>query len=91
MKTCRWYFTNANCKFVSPFSKTWLSLLAAGQEVSLKVDVEKTKYIFMSHQQNAGQNQKIHTANKSSENVTVFKYLGIIPTLIKKFTAHQIW
>jgi hypothetical protein len=42
--------------------------------------------MFMSHQ-----NRKIHTTDKSSENVSMFKYLGMTLTLIKKLTEDQIW
>jgi hypothetical protein len=37
-------------------------------------DREKTKYMFMSHHQNAGQNRNIKLANRGSENVPGFQY-----------------
>jgi hypothetical protein len=49
-------------------------------EVDLEVDAEKTKYMFLSHHQNAGQNRDIGTANRSDENVSQFKYLGTTVT-----------
>jgi hypothetical protein len=40
----------------------------------------KTKHVLMSHHQNVGQNRDIKIANKSSENVAQFRYLGITVT-----------
>jgi hypothetical protein len=54
------------------------ALIDASKEVGLKVNVEKTKYTLMSHYQNADQNQDIKTANRLFENVSHFKYLGMI-------------
>jgi hypothetical protein len=44
-------------------------------EVSLEVNVEKTKYTFLSRYQNIGQNPDINTAKKSLEKKPL-KYLG---------------
>jgi hypothetical protein len=48
------------------------------KEVGLEVNVEKTKYMLVSRQQNAGQNQDIQTANSTSEHVSQFRYLGTV-------------
>jgi hypothetical protein len=40
-------------------------LIDASKEVDLEVNVEKTKYMLVSHYQNAGQNHDIKIANKS--------------------------
>jgi hypothetical protein len=45
-------------------------------EVGLEVNTEKTKYMLLSHHQNAGQNHDIKIANRSFENVEHFRYLG---------------
>jgi hypothetical protein len=46
----------------------------------VEIDIEKTKYMLLSHQQNVGQNRFIKIANRSFENVSQFKYLGTIVT-----------
>jgi hypothetical protein len=46
------------------------------KEVGLEVNVEKTKYMLLSRDQNAGQNREIKIGNRSFENVSQFKYLG---------------
>jgi len=56
------------------------ALLIANKQISLKVNAENSKYMFMYCKQNAGQNQNIKIANKSSERVKQFKYLGTTPT-----------
>jgi hypothetical protein len=40
------------------------------------VNAEKTKYMVMSRDQNAGQNRNMHTDNKFFETVEQSKYLG---------------
>jgi hypothetical protein len=45
-----------------------------------QVNIEKTKYTFMSHEQKAGRNYSITVVNKCSENVVKFKFLGVTIT-----------
>jgi hypothetical protein len=52
------------------------ALLDASKEIGLEVNSEKTKYIFMSRHQTAGQSNYISVANKSFEKMAKFKYLG---------------
>jgi hypothetical protein len=52
------------------------TFIDASKEVGIEIDVEKTKYMLLSHHQNAGQNGDIKIANRSFENVSQFKYLG---------------
>jgi len=58
-------------------------LLVASKDTGLEVNAEKTKYIFMSCEQNSGQNHNIMTGNKSVANETKFKHLET--TLIHSF------
>jgi hypothetical protein len=55
-------------------------LIDASKEVGLEINVEKTKYMLLSLYQNVGQNQDIKIANRSFENVSQFKYLGMTET-----------
>jgi hypothetical protein len=47
-----------------------------GGNIDLEINIEKTKYMLLSRQQNVGQNHNIEIANRSFENVSQFKYLG---------------
>jgi hypothetical protein len=51
------------------------------------VNAEKTKYMVMSRNQNAGQNHNIKLDNKSFERVEQFKYLGT--TLGNRNSIHE--
>jgi hypothetical protein len=46
----------------------------------VEVNAERTKYVLLSHHQNAGNNHDIKAANRSFENVAQFKYLGTTVT-----------
>jgi hypothetical protein len=56
------------------------ALLDAGKEVGLEVNPEKTKYMFRSPYQKAGQRHCIKKANNSFKDVVTLKYLGKTPT-----------
>jgi hypothetical protein len=49
------------------------TLVVARKEIGLEVNAEKTKYMVMSRDQNAGQNDNIKLDNKSFERVEQFK------------------
>ena len=52
----------------------------AGKEIGLEVNADKTKYIIMSRDQNAGHSHSMKTDNSSFERVEQFKYLGTMLT-----------
>jgi hypothetical protein len=56
------------------------TLTDASKEGGLEINVEKTKYMLLSRQQNVGQNRDIKIANRSFENVSQLKYLGLTVT-----------
>jgi hypothetical protein len=45
-------------------------------EIDLEVNVDKTKYMVMSRDQNAGRSHDIKIDNSSFERVEQFRYLG---------------
>jgi hypothetical protein len=51
-------------------------LLFSSKEFGLEVNADKTKYMFMFRDQNAGRNHNIEIDNSSFERVEEFKYLG---------------
>jgi hypothetical protein len=63
------------------------ALLDASKEIGLEVNSEKTKYMFMSRHQTAGQSNYIRVSNRSFERVTEFKYLGA--TLTDQNCIHE--
>jgi hypothetical protein len=52
------------------------SLVITSKEIGLEVNADKTKYMFMSQDQNAGRNHKIKIDDSFSEMVEELKYLG---------------
>jgi hypothetical protein len=63
------------------------TLVVAGKESGLELNAEKTKYMVMSRDQNAGQNHNIKRANKNFERMEEFKYLGT--TLTNRNSIHE--
>jgi len=56
------------------------ALVGATREIGLEVSADKTKYMVMSRDKNAGQNHSVRTDNSTFERVEGFKYLGTILT-----------
>jgi len=54
------------------------ALVVAAEEIGLEVNANKTKYMVMSRDQNAGRTHSMKTDNSSFERVDEFKYLGTI-------------
>jgi hypothetical protein len=52
------------------------TLIAASKEIGLEVNTDKTMYMVMSRDKNAGQSHNMKIDNKSFERVEAFKYLG---------------
>ena len=52
------------------------ALVVATREIGLEVSADKTKYMVMSRDQNAGQNHSVRIDNSTFERVEDFKYLG---------------
>jgi len=51
------------------------ALVVASKETGLEVNADKSKYMVMSRDQNAGRNHCIEIGNSSLERVEDFKYL----------------
>jgi len=52
------------------------ALIVASKETGLEANADKTKYMLMSRDQNAGQSHSMKTDNSSFERVEEFRYLG---------------
>jgi hypothetical protein len=63
------------------------ALVVASKEIGLEVNAEKTKYMVMCRNQNAGQNHNIKIDNKFLERVEEFKCLGT--TLTNRNSIHE--
>jgi len=58
------------------YNKNTEALLVASKEIGLEVNADKTKYMVMSRDQNAGRSHNIKTDNNSFERLQYFKYFG---------------
>jgi hypothetical protein len=65
---------------IDTINKNTETLIDVSKEVGLEINVEKTKYMLLSCHQNVGQNRDIKIANRSFENMSQFKYLGMTVT-----------
>jgi hypothetical protein len=68
------------CPVLDSTKKNTETLIDASKEVGLEINVDKTKYMLLSRDQNLGQNRDIKIANRSFDNVSQFKYLGTTVT-----------
>jgi len=67
--------------------KKTAALVAASKKTGLDIIAEKSMYMVMSRDQNAGQNHNIKISDKSSERVEQFRYLGT--TLTNQNFIHE--
>jgi hypothetical protein len=65
---------------IDTIKKNTETLIDATKEVDLEINIEKTKYMLLSRHQNSDQNRGIKIANRSFENVSQLKYLGMTVT-----------
>jgi predicted ABC-class ATPase len=65
---------------IDTIKKNTEPLIYVSKEVGQEINVEKTKYVLLSHQQNVGQNREMKITNRSFESVSQFKYLGTTVT-----------
>jgi hypothetical protein len=63
------------------------ALVITSKGIGLEENTEKTKYVVMSQDQNAGQNGNIQVSDALSETVGQFKYLGT--TLTNQNSIHE--
>jgi hypothetical protein len=56
------------------------ALVVATKEIGLEVNSDKTKYLVMSRDRNAGRDDSVKIDNSSIERVEGFKYLGTMLT-----------
>jgi hypothetical protein len=57
--------------------RTTKTVIDNSNEVGLDAHIVKTKYMLLTRRRNAGQNRHIKIINRSFENVSQFRYLGI--------------
>ena len=62
--------------FIHTLKENAEALVAATREIGLEVSADKSKYMVMSQDQNAGRNHSVRIDNSTFERVEEFKYLG---------------
>jgi hypothetical protein len=60
---------------INIIKKNTQTIIDSSKEVGLEVNTEKTKYMLLSHHQNAGQNHDIKIGNRCFKNVEQFRCL----------------
>jgi len=65
------------------------ALVAASKETGLEVNADKTKYMVMSRDQNAGRSHNIKIDNRSFERMEEFKYLRTILNVSKFYSGRN--
>jgi hypothetical protein len=57
------------------------TVIDASKVVAIEINLEEARYMLLSLQQNARQNQDVNIVNRSFENAAQFKYLGTTITI----------
>jgi hypothetical protein len=65
---------------ISTIKKNTETLIDASREAGLETNVEKSKYMLLARHKKTDQNHYVKTGNRSFENVSQFKYLGMTVT-----------
>jgi hypothetical protein len=65
---------------IDTIKKNTETVIGASKEIRQEINAEKTKYMLLSRHQNVYQNRDIKLANRLSDNVLQFKYLGTTVT-----------
>jgi hypothetical protein len=74
-------------KEIDTVKKNTEALIDASKEVGIAVNPGNTKYMLMSRSQKIGRKRSIKIANRSFEDVTMFKYVG--KTLTSKLNVQR--
>ena len=64
-------------------------LLVATKEIGLEVSADKTKYMVMSRDRNAGRGHSVKIDNNPIERVEEFKYLGTMLNRSKFYSGRN--
>jgi sorting nexin-29 len=65
---------------IASIKKNRETLIDASKKVGLEINVDKTKYMLLSHHHIVDQNRDMKIVERSLENVSPFKYLGTTAT-----------
>jgi hypothetical protein len=65
------------------------ALVLATKEIGLEVNADKTEYVVMSRDQNAGRNHSMKTDNSSFEWLGEFKYLETTLNISKLYSGRN--
>ena len=71
-----YYYVNILAGSIHTVKENAEALVAAARETGLEVSADKTKYMVMSRDQNAGRIHSVGMDNSTFERVEEFKYLG---------------
>jgi hypothetical protein len=72
--------TGINWEITYSINKNTETIIDTSKEVGLELNVEKTKYMLVSRDQNAEQKWDLKIGNRSFEKASQFKYFGTTVT-----------